>query len=126
MIWHNDIERARACRALLSHHPHLAKLWLPSGPTHAAKPALRSGMSAHEKNQLRLAWDVWNGGGKFNIELALGGCDGPNMRLIGEFFVAYSSAHHGNMARFICEAETRLGIPYSEYRPLELKGATDG
>lgn len=109
MIWKNDTECARACRSLLRCHPKLAKLWTSEGPSMSVSKVLKQPYSTHERNQLRLALDVWNGSGHFDVSLALGGCDAENLRVIGEFFLALHDGSHRMMAEFILRGETVLG-----------------
>ena len=122
MIWHNDTERARACRALLVpirlHH-----FWDEKGPTKtglAYKPpqiakdcdedraASEYGvLSSGERIMVKLAWDLWNSRGGCEFGSILDTLDGTLVATIARFLAAWSMPDHGAMGRFIDEQEAK-------------------
>jgi len=84
----DDLQRARACRVLLS-TMRLDRLWTDDGPGPQARAMLRSEvLTDGERAMLRAALDVWDGSGGLQLAEAIAKLDGVPMEALCSLLVA--------------------------------------
>jgi len=82
-MWRNEAHQCAVIRKLLAPHPAIARLWTSQGPTELACEYLEgSPLSSGEQLLLRVAFDIWNGGGGAKVGELLHTLDERNLRAV--------------------------------------------
>jgi hypothetical protein len=95
-MWRSERQQCEVIRRLLAPHHALARLWTPTGPTDKACQLLEDDggpMSSGEVLLLRVAFDIWNGGGGAKVGDLLSTLDERNLRAV----VVAISARDGSL-----------------------------
>jgi hypothetical protein len=89
-MWASEAARSAAIRELLAPHPALARLWTDEGPTRVACDYVKRGspLSSGEHLLLQVAFDLWNGMGKANVDDLLSTLDPRNLRAVAAALLA--------------------------------------
>lgn len=95
-MFRNDQQRGRVCQVLTANIPH-GPFWVPDEvgcprPNGTVRQHLRRVFASSEVVLVRVAWDVWNAGGKPRFDRVLDVLDGPNLRKVGSLLVAIGAS----------------------------------
>ncbi len=89
-MWASERQQCEVIRVLLE-RVRLAHLWTPAGPTKEACSLIERGggpLSHGEALMLRVAFDIWNGGGKTQLDELLCTLDEGNLRAVTDAMLA--------------------------------------
>jgi hypothetical protein len=117
-MWSNEQQQCVAIRALLR-RVHLESLWAETGPTVRASELLMDGggpMSHGEAVMLRIAFDLWNGGGKATVDDLLSVLDGGNLAAVGSLLIELSNARP-DIDKWVVAMERHRDGPLVEAEP---------
>jgi hypothetical protein len=83
-MWKSDAQACEVIRRMLT-ATHMDDLWGDDGPTKQACKLMEAGggpLSHGQEIMLRVAFDLWNGGGKAEVQDLIGVLDSGNLRSV--------------------------------------------